>query len=206
MYDAKLRLANLLQKSVANGPEHYYNDVYKKTILEIGFGAGELLTNLFEQANVCYGVDASKLAILELLQKNKKIPAILLDVSLDKLPFQDGHFDYAYMYSTVEYLQNPLFALMELKRVLKNDGILIINYSVDLPTYTFPGMFTYENMRKFLNNLYFKVIDEHRDGNFIYQKCENKKVNRMELMDLINNRIELPDLYDDVQTPLTLAI
>ena len=102
MYNAKLRLANLLKKGVEQGLEKYSN-VFKKSVLEIGFGSGELITLLSDQANNCYGIDASKLAILQLLEKNVKIPAILMDVSQEVLPFQDGHFDYVYMYNTLEY-------------------------------------------------------------------------------------------------------
>jgi hypothetical protein len=59
-------------------------------------------------------------------------------------------------------------------------------------------------MRIFLNSLYFKVIDEEQNNEFIYQKCENKKVDRMELLDIVNNNLHLPELYEDIATPLTL--
>ncbi len=45
----------------------------------------------------------------------------------DGLPYNDGFFDTVYMGQVIEHLRNPGYALREISRVLKTDGILIID-------------------------------------------------------------------------------
>lgn len=206
MYDAVQHLENMMQMGVGKGVEHFYRDISEKTILEIGFGNGELLNQLTEQNNTCFGVEASKQAILTLLHKNSKIPTFRQDICNNKLAFQDGHFDIVYCYNTLEYLMNPLGVLLEIKRVLKDGGMFILCWDYKKKMQAYPGLTTYENMRRFLNNVYFKIVDEALDNQFIYQKCENKKLDRIEILDIVNNNIENTKLISDVFTPFMLDL
>ena len=51
---------------------------------------------------------------------------IQINVSKEKLPFGDNFFDKIIFSQTLEHLDNPVFALKEVKRVLKGNGKLIL--------------------------------------------------------------------------------
>ncbi|MDD4910396.1 MAG: class I SAM-dependent methyltransferase [Candidatus Omnitrophica bacterium] len=44
----------------------------------------------------------------------------------DKLPYEDGQFDIAFLYSVLEHISDPSNLLGEIKRVLVNNGIVVI--------------------------------------------------------------------------------
>jgi SAM-dependent methyltransferase len=51
---------------------------------------------------------------------------IQLDLSVDRLPFDDGSVDLIFSYHTLEHVPDHLFALGEMHRVLKHDGTLLL--------------------------------------------------------------------------------
>lgn len=51
---------------------------------------------------------------------------ITLDLSSEKLPFDDNSVDLIFSYHTLEHVPNYLFALSEIHRVLKHGGILLV--------------------------------------------------------------------------------
>lgn len=70
-------------------------------------------------------------SFVKVCQENK-ISAVGIDISdgidfeTDRLPFEDGYFDVAIMYSVLEHLHSPGNILQEIYRVLKKEGKLII--------------------------------------------------------------------------------
>ena len=53
---------------------------------------------------------------------------IIMDVSTEKLPFDDNSVDEVYTSHLLEHVENPLFLLKEIYRVLKKRGELTIQY------------------------------------------------------------------------------
>jgi SAM-dependent methyltransferase len=51
---------------------------------------------------------------------------IQLDLSKDRLPFDDGSVSLVFSYHTMEHIPDYLFALGELHRVLRHDGTLLL--------------------------------------------------------------------------------
>lgn len=51
---------------------------------------------------------------------------LTLDLNKDKLPFQDNSVDLVFSYHTLEHVQNYVFALSEIHRVLKHNGRLLV--------------------------------------------------------------------------------
>lgn len=45
-----------------------------------------------------------------------------LDFDIDKLPFEDKSFDFIFSFEVLEHLMNPLWSLLECRRVLKDNG------------------------------------------------------------------------------------
>lgn len=49
------------------------------------------------------------------------------DLNVDAIPFPDGHFDAVTMGCTLAHVANPVRLLLELNRVLKNDGLIVLS-------------------------------------------------------------------------------
>jgi SAM-dependent methyltransferase len=120
-----------------------------KNILEIGCGDGKLLS-LLRGTNEVSGIEASTTGLEKCAAAN--IQAICLDVSSQPLPFPDDHFDFVIILETLEHLMNPYYAMLEIRRVLKENAKLIC--SVPNPKtghpYLYPGLFEFSNFSRFL--------------------------------------------------------
>jgi methionine biosynthesis protein MetW len=96
----------------------------KKMILDIGCGDGSFIIKFKKQCET-FGVDISQNAIK--IAKEAGINAYEVDVSSERLPFQDEYFDIVYMGDVIEHLTNPDFAIKEVARVLKLNGFLVLS-------------------------------------------------------------------------------
>ena len=97
----------------------------KKIILEIGCSSGNLIKNIIDLKKYYYiGSDAIKNHIHKLSKKYENIPFIIFD--LLKNPFQTGIFDVVIMLNVLEHIKDDDKALIEVNKILNNQGILII--------------------------------------------------------------------------------
>jgi len=97
-------------------------DMRGKRVLDIGCGPGvQFLAHVAR--NEFHGVDISAAALAE-AQRNGLIPHRLA-VGDEPLPFPDRSFDAVVCTDIFEHLFDPLAALVEVRRVLKDDGVLI---------------------------------------------------------------------------------
>ncbi len=98
-----------------------------KNVLEIGCGQGirtELLASLFAQADVI-GIDRSA-ELLESISNRASGNLSFQEADAYALPFGDNSFDLVYARLVFMHLNNPMKALAEIRRVLRHDGIVII--------------------------------------------------------------------------------
>jgi len=128
----------------------------RKRVLEIGCGDGGII-QLLKGTNEVFGVDASETGIVKLREKG--IEGFVLDVSTEPLPFSDDTFDVVIILETLEHLTNPYYALMQIRRVLKEGGTLIC--SVPNPwtghLYLYPGLFEFKYFCRFLEQMGFRI-------------------------------------------------
>lgn len=102
-------------------------------ILEAGSGTGRLAVQLARSAEVrVTGIDVSTEAIavgreLAELAGPLRGSVNFLHADLYDLPFGDGSFDLVLSDSVIEHLHDPLAALRELQRVLRNGGALVVS-------------------------------------------------------------------------------
>ncbi|MCK5506346.1 MAG: class I SAM-dependent methyltransferase [Thermodesulfovibrionia bacterium] len=103
-------------------------------ILDAGCGDALPLYIMASQDNLkninFYGIDASELDITfaENLKTLLDFDNFTFNVgNIEKLPFEDSFFDIVICSEVVEHMEYPETCLMEIKRVLKDDGTFIIS-------------------------------------------------------------------------------
>ncbi len=105
------------------------------TVLDIGCGTGEfeqlLLTENPQQ--VITGVDISEEMLLVAQQKCRSYSHVSFqNASVSDLPFTNNSFDVIVSASAFHYFDDPNVALMEIRRVLKPEGkVLILDWCKD---------------------------------------------------------------------------
>ena len=87
-------------------------------VLDVGCGIGDYLR--FNKESI--GADINQYNINELLASGYK--AVLIENNI--LKFQDNYFNSVLLDNVLEHISEPLPLLMEVKRVLKKNGILLI--------------------------------------------------------------------------------
>lgn len=103
------------------------------TILEIGFGNGFFMPRLIEKGfkRIC-GIDYSKIMVDEagkLLEKYVTGNTMeLKHASADSIPYPDDYFDKVCAINTIYFWDEPEKVVNEIKRVLKNDGLVSIGF------------------------------------------------------------------------------
>lgn len=95
-------------------------------ILDLGCGS-KPYANLFKSAQRYIGVDITP----------EKNPDIVINPS-DKLPFPDSFFDAVVSFQVLEHIENLDMSLIEIKRVLKKDGLLIVTAPFIFPEHGQP--------------------------------------------------------------------
>ncbi len=86
----------------------------------------------------------------------------------DKLPFEDNSFDTIIFSDVFEHLSNPFGALSEIKRILKKDGKLLMNYPFLYGIHEAPYdycRYTKYRMNTWFEALNLKIITETEYGN-----------------------------------------
>lgn len=109
-------IIDLITKDVGSGK--------RKRILDVGCGDGSFIRKFKEVCEV-FGVDISRRAVKKVREVG--INAYKVDVSSEKLPFEDRYFEIVYMGDIIEHLVNPDFAIKEVRRVLKLGGFLVLS-------------------------------------------------------------------------------
>lgn len=113
-------------------------NVKGKKILEIGAGMGGDSLYLAKKGAKVTLLDFSQEALDKIKassQKEKiKIQTILADAK--KMPFPDEAFDIVFHQGFLEHFRNPKVYLLEQKRILKKNGLLLIDVPQKFTTYT----------------------------------------------------------------------
>ncbi len=95
-------------------------------ILDVGCASGTLtnkISKVFPKSEII-GVDVYKDAV----RFGKKMYPHINFIKADahRLPFENNFFDLIICYETIEHVKNPDKVLRELKRVSKNDGMIVV--------------------------------------------------------------------------------
>ncbi len=102
--------------------QYRYSRVFKtlkqfnhiKQIYDLGCGSGQLVQLLCEQGYDAYGID---------VKSDQRIIAADLNKAL---PLSEGSVDLITSLANIEHLEQPLFNLHEIYRVLRKNGVLVL--------------------------------------------------------------------------------
>lgn len=94
-------------------------------ILDVGCGNGNLFMLLPDEKYELFGIDFSENMILE-AKHNCKTKASFSVADAENLPFEDNTFDIVVCNASFHHYIHPNTVLMEMQRVLKNGGKLLI--------------------------------------------------------------------------------
>ena len=107
--------------------------VKAKTVLELAAGTGMIAKNIVNTAAHIEATDASAEMILEAKRDTRSAKLHFSVQDMFRLPYADGSFDAVIVSNALHIVPQPEKALAEIRRVLKDDGVLIA------PTFTHAG-------------------------------------------------------------------
>lgn len=162
-----------------------------KIVLDIACGEGYGSNLLSSNASFVYGVDIDKETIALAKQKYVKPNLQFSEGSTSKIPLENSSIDLVVSFETIEHHSEHEQMMLEIKRVLKPDGMLIIST---------PDKKYYSDERNYKNPFHVKELYEHEfktilDNHFKYTKLFKQIyiTGASFLIDIKNN--EIPKFY-----------
>lgn len=147
----------------------------KGKILDAGVGCGWLMRLAKEKGCNIVGIDIAD----KVIKQNDWFGKVtgqricVKKASIFSLPFKNNYFDSVVISEVLEHLENPHKALLEVRRVLKKNGRLILL----IPGYSYT--FIYDKLLSFLNKLSPFAYNKRMEKKFIkynltyeYQKTD----------------------------------
>ena len=107
--------------------------VKAKTVLELATGTGLIGKHIVNAAAHIEATDASPEMILEAKRNNRSAKLHFSVQDMFRLPYADKSFDAVIVSNALHIVPQPEKALAEIRRVMKDDGVLIA------PTFTHAG-------------------------------------------------------------------
>ncbi|WP_122894006.1 glycosyltransferase [Arcobacter peruensis] len=179
----------------------HYNRYYSilpnikgKKILDAASGSGYGSYLLSEFASEVTGIDISKEAI-EFSRENYINKNLIYEVSsIERLPFDDNSFDVIVSFETIEHVNEKVQSmfLKECKRVLKEDGFLIIS-TPDKKVYSDNANYNNEfHIKEFYENEFHNFLKtQFSTVSFLYQRnevCNIISANECEVTNIIRKK------------------
>ena len=121
--------------------------VKTKTVLELATGTGLIAKNIVSAAAHIEATDASAEMIAEAKRDNHSAKLHFSMQDMFCLPYADKSFEVVIVSNALHVVPQPEKALQEIKRVLKEDGVLIA------PTFTHAGNSFFGKVRAFFMKL-----------------------------------------------------
>lgn len=110
--------------------KYYLSKYNNPKILDVGAGTGKYSLALYDEGYDVTALELVKHNLMTLKSKNKAIKAVLGDAR-NLSGFNDKSFDMVLLFGPLYHLiskDDKIKALMEAKRVLKDDGVILISY------------------------------------------------------------------------------
>lgn len=144
-------------------------------ILDVGVGNGassKYLKKHFPNSQVL-GIDISATAIRE--AEKFAGPGLAFEVkNVEKTDLSVSEFDLITAFQTHFHWSDLTQAFLELKRILKPDGIILLACEWSKLTYYLPDFPKQEKLEHYLSNLDLYLIDSQKKGQWILYKIKKK--------------------------------
>ena len=161
------RYNHFMQKDWAAYEEMYARIrpvVKAKTVLELATGTGLIAKNIVNAAAHIEATDASPEMIAEAKRNNRSAKLHFSVQDMFRLPYADKSFDVVIVSNALHIVPQPEKALQEIKRVLKEGGVLIA------PTFTHAGNSFFGKVKAFFRRFAgFHLYKEYL--NFLWQNA-----------------------------------
>lgn len=142
--------------------------VKNKTVLELATGTGLIAKNIVCEAQLIEAVDSSYEMIREAQKDNSSSKLHFSVQDMFCLPYADASFDVVIVSNALHIVPTPEKALSEIRRVLKNNGLLIA------PTFTHANNSALGNLRMFFMKLIgFPLHSKWTSKEYIAFMCQN---------------------------------
>ena len=136
-WDRNAKIYNRFMRRDAAAYERMYEllrpVVRHKTVLELATGTGLIAKNIVRAASHIVATDASEEMIAEAGRDNHSAKLHFSVQDMFCLPYANGSFDVVIVSNALHIVPHPEKALAEIRRVLKDDGVLVA------PTFTHAG-------------------------------------------------------------------
>lgn len=148
-----------------------------KTVLDIASGEGYGSNLLSDYALKVVGVDISQEAVNHANSFYRKDNLTFFQGDVLNIPFESNYFDVIVSFETLEHISDHGQMILELHRVLKDDGILIIStpeksiYS-DLSQFENP----YHEKELYEDEFRFLLQSKFHFNSFFYQKFSSNSI------------------------------
>lgn len=97
------------------------------SVLDVGCGTGLLFKYVANRAGAVVALDVSRNIMLEAKRRADRFPNVhLILADADNMPLKAGIFRYLYAITVIQNLPNPLKTLIEIKRVVMENGLMVI--------------------------------------------------------------------------------
>lgn len=101
-------------------------DIKGKKFIDCGCGSGHYVNELLSFGADVYGIEYNFEKVSQFKKYHPGIENRVQTGNIEEMKFKDGTFDVALLNEVLEHISNEFNALLEIKRVLKPNGILII--------------------------------------------------------------------------------
>jgi len=98
-----------------------------KRVLDFGSGSGVFLYSLSKNFEEVYGLDVATKSMEHIKNKFNLSNLTLIQNDGEILPFKDNFFDIIYAADVLEHIENPDKIYLELQRVIRPGGCLIVS-------------------------------------------------------------------------------
>lgn len=108
-------------------------------VLDVGCGTGAIMIDLARVKRNCFGIDPLHEISLSRARDNaakNDVDVALIQSFSEHLPFQSKIFDMVLLFSTLQHVANQDETLREVKRVLKDNGMLLISVPMSKNLFT----------------------------------------------------------------------
>ncbi len=139
-YDAKTIVQGYMTSNEAEHDSQYHMRVYSffqalkkqakrlppsgSKVLDIGTAGGAFLDAAKQYGYDAYGMEPS----MDLVERGKVRGLNIEQGTIENHDFDAGSFDMVCLWDVIEHLPDPKIALVEIKKLLKPNGILLINF------------------------------------------------------------------------------